>query len=95
MNAREGFYIKKDVFSIPVVNTKEELEDATLYVKIEPEMKPLLITEFSFNEASSTMDEICIKEEPIQDDLVSEFYYKVLYQFLACMRFKTKCCIFT
>ena len=37
-------------------------------------MNPLLITGTGFNEANYSMDEIYIKEEPLQDDLVSEFY---------------------
>ena len=44
-------------------------------------MKPLLITEKGFNGANYSMDEIDIKEEPLQDDLVSEFYYNVFSQF--------------
>ena len=63
------------LFSVSVVDIKEELEDAAPHVKIDPEMKPLLITEKGFNGANYSMDEIDIKEEPLQDDLVSEFYY--------------------
>ena len=37
-------------------------------------MKPLLITEKCFNGANYSTDEIDIKEEPLQDYLVSEFY---------------------
>ena len=44
-------------------------------------MKPLLITEKGFNEANYSLDGIDIKEEPLQDDLVSEFYYNVFSQF--------------
>ena len=44
-------------------------------------MKPLLITEKGFNGANYSMDEIDIKEEPLQDDLVSEFYYNVFSEF--------------
>ena len=58
-------------FSISVVDIKEELEDATPHVKIENEMKPLIITENGFNGANYSIDEIDIKEEPLQDHLVS------------------------
>ena len=44
-------------------------------------MKPLLITEKGFNGDNYSMDEIYIKEEPLQDDSVSEFYYNVFLQF--------------
>ena len=44
-------------------------------------MKPLLITEYGFNGANNSMDEIDIKEEPLQDELVSEFYNKCLRNF--------------
>ena len=44
-------------------------------------MKPLLITEKDFNGANYSMDAIHIKEKPLQDDLVSEFYYDALQQF--------------
>ena len=71
--------IKK--ISISVVNIKEELEDATPHAKIEPEMKPLLITEFGFNGTNCSMDEIDIKDEPLQDELVSEFYNRAFSQF--------------
>ena len=64
------------LFSISV-DIKEALEDAALHVKIEPEMKPLLITGKGFNGANYSMDEIDIKEEPLQDDLVSEFHNNV------------------
>ena len=37
-------------------------------------MKPLLITGKGFNGANFSMGEIDIKEEPLQYDLVSEFY---------------------
>ena len=62
-------------FSISVVDIKEEFEEDAPHVKIENEMKPLLITEKGFNGANYSMDEIDIKEEPLQDYLVSEFYY--------------------
>ena len=68
-------------YSISVVYIKEELEDAAPHVKIENEMKPLIITENGFNGANYSMDEIDIKEEPLQDYLVSEFYYNVFSQF--------------
>ena len=44
-------------------------------------MKPLLITEYGFNGANYSLDEIEIKEEPLQDELVSEFYNKCLHNF--------------
>ena len=69
-------------FSISVVHIKEELEDAAPHVKIEPDMKPLLITEKGLNGANYSMDEIDIKEEPLQYDLVSEFYNNTSLQFL-------------
>ena len=68
-------------FSISVVDIKEELEDATPRVKIDPEMKPLLITEKGFIGANYSMDEIDIKEEPLHDDLVSEFCNNAFSQF--------------
>ena len=40
-------------------------------------MKPLQNTEQDFNVVSYSMDQIDIKEEPLQDDLVSEFYNNV------------------
>ena len=46
------------------------------HVKIEPEMKPLLITQKGFNGANNSMDEMDIKEEPPHEELVSEFYEK-------------------
>ena len=61
-------------FSISVADIKEEFEDDAPHVKIENEMKPLLITEKGFNGANYSMDEIDIKEEPLQVYLVSEFY---------------------
>ena len=74
--------IKPFFFSISDVDIKEELEDATPHVKSENEMKPLLITEKGFNGANYSMDEIDIKEEPpLQDYLVSEFYYKIFSLF--------------
>ena len=76
------FMKKKTLFFISVVNIKEELEDAIPHVKMEPEMKPLLITEFGFNGADCSMDKINIKDEPLQDELVSEFYNKAFFQFL-------------
>ena len=44
------------------------------HVKIEPEIKPLLITQKGFNGANNSMDEIDIKEEPLHEELVSKFY---------------------
>ena len=44
-------------------------------------MKPLIITENGFNGANYSMDEIDIKEESLQDYLVSEFYYNVFSHF--------------
>ena len=58
--------------SIPVVYIKEEPEDAASLVKIEPEMKPLIVTKNGFDGTNYSMDEIDIKEEPLQDDFVSE-----------------------
>ena len=66
--------IKKS--SIPVVYIKEELKDASPLVKIELETNSLLITEKYFNGTDYSMDEIYIKNEPLPDDLVSEFYDK-------------------
>ena len=59
-------------FSISVVYLKEELKDAEYLVQIEPEMKPLVVPKNGFKGANYSMDEIDIKEEPLQDDLVSE-----------------------
>ena len=67
--------------SISVGDIKEELEDAAPHVKIEPEMKPLLITVKGFNGANYSMDEIDIKEEPLQDYLVSKFYSNLFSHF--------------
>ena len=64
-------------------DVKEELEDAIPHVKIVPEMKQLLSTEKSFNGAIYSMDKIYIKEEPLQDDLVSEFFNIFFTIFLA------------
>ena len=58
--------------SIPVVYIKEEPKDAASLVKIEPEMKPLVVTKDGFNETNYSMEGIVIKEEPLQDYLVSE-----------------------
>ena len=44
-------------------------------------MKLLLTAEFGFNGANCFMDKIDIKEEPLQDDLVSEFYNETFPQF--------------
>ena len=59
-------------FSISVVYIKEEPKDAEYLVKIKPEMKPLVVPKDGFNETNYSMEEIDIKEEPLQDDLVSE-----------------------
>ena len=59
-------------FSISVVYVKEEPKDSASLVKIEPEMKPLEATKNCFNGTNYSMDEIDIKEEPLQDDLVSD-----------------------
>ena len=45
-------------------------------------MKPLLITEFCFNGANYFVDKIDIKDEPLQDELVSVFYNKAFSQLL-------------
>ena len=37
-------------------------------------MKPSQSTEKGFNGANYSMDEICIKEEPLKDGLVSKFF---------------------
>ena len=50
---------------------KEEPEDTASHVKIEPEIKPLVVTDNGFN-GNYSMDGINIKEEPLQDDFVSE-----------------------
>ena len=50
---------------------KEEPEVAASYVKTGPEMRSLIVTENIFNGANYSMDEIHIKEEPLQDDEVS------------------------
>ena len=51
--------------SISGVYIKEEPKDAASLIKIEPEMKSLIVTKNGF-------DGIDIKEEPLQDDFVSE-----------------------
>ena len=50
---------------------KEEPQVAASYVKSQPEMRSLVVTENKFNGANYSMDEIHIKEEPLQDDKVS------------------------
>ena len=57
---------------------KEEFVDAAPHIKIEPERKRLLITEKGFIEANYSIDDIDIKEEPLQNDLVSVYYHNVL-----------------
>ena len=44
-------------------------------------MKPLLTAEFGSNGANCFMDKIDIKEQPLLDDLVSEFYNNTFCQF--------------
>ena len=61
-------------FCISVVYIKEEPKDAESLVIIEPEMKPLVATKNCFNGTNCSSDEIDMKEEPLQDDLVSELY---------------------
>ena len=46
-------------------------------------MKPLVITEKVFIEANNSVDDIDIKEEPLQNDLVSVYYHNVLQFMLA------------
>ena len=67
-----GDYTHVTFLSIPVVYIKEEPKDAASLVKIEPEMKPLVVTKDGFDEINYSMDGIVIKEEPLQDYLVSE-----------------------
>ena len=69
-----GFYEKNKQFFPFQLSTLKELEDATPHVIIEPEMKPLLMTESGFNGANCSMDKIDIKDEPLQDESVSEFH---------------------
>ena len=57
-------------------------------------MKLFLITEKGFNGANNSMDEIYIKEEPLQDDLVSEFCNKLFHNF-PLHKINTKCFLFT
>ena len=82
--------IKVNVISFPI---KEELHDAAFDVKIGPGMNPLLIKVDGFNVAviakkkhtidrNGSMEEIDIKEEPLQDDLVRECLSKFLNFFL-------------
>ena len=59
-------------FTISVVYIKEEPDDASSSVKIEPKMGPVAVTENGINGTNYSMVGIGIKEEPIQDDLVSE-----------------------
>ena len=59
-------------FPFSVVYIKEEPTDAASLANDEPEMKPLLDIKSGFNVTNYSMDEIDIKEEPLQDDLVSE-----------------------
>ena len=71
-SAQEWTWLKLYFFSISVVYIKEEPEDATSHVKIEPEMKPLVVTKNCFNGANYSREDIYMKEEPLQDDFVSE-----------------------
>ena len=48
---------------------KKEPEVASSYVKTGPEMRSLVVTENRFNGANYSMDEIHIKEEPLQDEV--------------------------
>ena len=59
-------------FFFSVVYIKEEPADAAPYIKIEPEMKPLVVTENGFNGTNYSIGEITIKEEPLEDNLVSK-----------------------
>ena len=59
-------------FSHSVAHIKEEPEDIVPHVKIEREMMPLVFTEKDLNRSNFSIDDIYIKEEPLQDDLVSE-----------------------
>ena len=66
---------------------EEGLEDAAPHVKSEPEMKPLLITQKVFNGTNNSMEEIYIKEEPLQDDLVSKLYTPfIIFVCLKCLK---------
>ena len=68
---------------ISVASIKGELGDAAFDVKIKPDLSPLplkvdgftgaLIAKKKYNiiDRNSSMDKIDIKEEPLQDDLVS------------------------
>ena len=59
-------------FSISVFYIKEDPDDAASIVKIESEMMALVVTKNNSNETNYSRDEVCIKEEPLQDDLVSK-----------------------
>ena len=75
--------IKQILLTISVAYIKEEIDDAAFVVKIESDGSPLLIKMDGFNgslitkkenqiiERNCTMEEIDIKEEPLQDYLVS------------------------
>ena len=45
-------------------------------------MKSLPVTENDGSGANNSMEEIYIKEEKLQADLVSEFYNKAFYKFI-------------
>ena len=51
---------------------KDEPQVPAMYIKKEPEMSSIVVTENRFNGANYSTDEIHIKEEPLQDDEVSE-----------------------
>ena len=67
-----GDYTQVMFLSISVVYIKEEPKDAASLVKIDPEMKPLVVPKNGFDETNYSMEGIVIKEEPLQDYLVSE-----------------------
>ena len=74
---------QKIICYFSVVWIKDELDDAVLDVKILPVVNPFFIKVNGFNVAlnvkeeieiidrNGSMEEIDIKEEPLQDDLVS------------------------
>ena len=76
-------YAQKTINFFTVVWIKEELDDAEFDAKIVPVVNPFLIKVNGLNGAliakeerpiidrSGSMEEIDVKEEPIQDDMVS------------------------
>ena len=76
LDAQEGILHKLCFLSIPVVCIKEEPKDAASLVKIEPDMKPLIVTKNGFDGTNYSMEVIDTKEEPLQDDFVSELLNK-------------------